>query len=169
MKRFLASLLLLLVSISPAQADFNDGVVAYLMGKYDRAFAIMRPLAGSADHGYAQYYIGMMYFQGQGVEHNYEEAGKWFRKASKHNIPNAQYKLANLYMKGFGVPRDYEYAYAWYRTGAAHHHKLSINALNAARQNLSVEELKQAENLAVEFISKFGPKDGVQKGNTSNW
>ncbi|MEM6998969.1 MAG: sel1 repeat family protein, partial [Pseudomonadota bacterium] len=50
------------------RADFNDGVVTYLMGDYDKAFTTMQSLAETSDHGFAQYYLGMMYMKGQGVE-----------------------------------------------------------------------------------------------------
>ncbi|MFQ5661321.1 MAG: tetratricopeptide repeat protein [Gammaproteobacteria bacterium] len=158
MRKIGISLLLLLLSI-PVKADFNDGVAAYLMGNYEQAYSIMRPLAETANHPYAQYYLGMMYYQGQAVDQNYEEAGEWFRKAAEQGIPHAQYKLGNLYMKGLGVPRDYEYAYAWYRTGAEFKHKLSMTAVHKAREQLSNEELKEAEKLSAEFINKYGPKE----------
>ena len=91
-------LLLLLICIitTTARADFNDGVVAYLMADYEKAFKTMQSLAETSDHGYAQYYMGMMYLKGQGVEQDYKAASDWFRKASEKNIAQAQYKLGNL-------------------------------------------------------------------------
>ena len=78
-------LLLLLICIitTTARADFNDGVVAYLMADYEKAFKTMQSLAETSDHGYAQYYMGMMYLKGQGVEQDYKAASNWFRKASE--------------------------------------------------------------------------------------
>jgi len=153
---FLLALTLLFLATSIVRADFSDGVFAYLKGDFDSAHATLRPLAETADHGLAQYWMGVMYLQGQGVEQSYEEAAKWLRKASEKSVPQAQHKLANLYMKGLGVPRDYEYAYAWYRTAAASEHKLSINMVDKAKEYLSAEELKEANKLSAEFISKFG-------------
>ena len=60
----------------------------------------MQSLAETSDHGFAQYYMGMMYLKGQGVDQDYEAASNWFRKASEKNIPQAQYKLGDLYFKG---------------------------------------------------------------------
>jgi hypothetical protein len=152
---------LCLAGISPARADFNDGVVAYLMGDYQTAYNTMRSLAETANHGYAQYYLGMMYLNGQGVKQSYEDAGTWFRKAAEHSIPQAQYKLGMLYFNGQGVPRDYEYAYAWYRTGAVHGHKLSQEAVAEAVGRLSPDELKEADKLSEKFIRDYGPKEGA--------
>ena len=154
-------ILLFTLITSPARADFNDGVVAYLQGDYDKAFTTMQSLAETSDHGFAQYYIAMMYMKGQGVEQDYKNAGKWFRKASEKNIPQAQYKLGNLYFKGRGVPKDYEYAYVWFSVGAAHEHKLSIDAINKAKTKLSDEELKEANKLIATYVKKYGPKEDV--------
>jgi TPR repeat protein len=149
----------LVLGSSAARADFNDGVVAYLMGDYERAYATMRSLAEATDHAYAEYYLGMMYLNGQGVEQSYKEAGEWFLKAAKNRVPQAQNKLAGLYAEGRGMPRDMERAYAWYRVAAAHNHQLSIEALDGARARLSPEELAEAEKLAEQWITEYGPDE----------
>jgi TPR repeat protein len=154
-------ILLFIIITSPARADFNDGVVAYLMGDYDKAFTTMQSLAETSDHGFAQYYMGMMYMKGQGVEQDYKNAGKWFRKASEKNIPQAQYKLGDLYFKGRGVPKDYEYAYVWYSVGASHEHQLSKSAINKAKAKLSDEELGEADKLIATYVKKYGPKEDI--------
>ena len=159
MKKVYLVFLFMLLGINTARADFNDGVVAYLMGDYEKAYNTMISLAKTDDKdGLAQYYIGMMYLKGQGVAQDYKEASDWFRKASENRLPQAQYKLANLYTEGKGVPKDYEFAYLWYSTGAAHDHALSRNAVENARARLSESELKEAEKQLPEFIEKYGPK-----------
>ena len=164
MKRLSTVLLICLAILAtPARADFNDGVVAYLMGDYDKAYATMRSLADTADHAYAQYYLGMMYLQGQGVTQSYEEAANWFMKSAEHGIPQAQYHLGDLYMKGQGLPRDYEYAYAWFSAGAAQKHQKSVEAVELARKQLSPEELQQADKLAAKYIEQYGPKPDADK------
>lgn len=157
----ISTLLVLLFSIfsSTAQADFNDGVVTYLMGDYDKAFTTMQSLAETSDHGYAQYYLGMMYMKGQGVEQDYKLASKWFRKAAEKSIPQAQYKLGNLYYKGKGVPKDYEFAYVWFSVGAVHKHQLSMDAINKAKEKLSEDELKEADKLIAKYSKLYGPKE----------
>ena len=153
--------LLLTLFTTTARADFNDGVVAYLMGDYEKAFTTMQSLAETADHGYAQYYLGMMYMKGQGVEQDYKSAGEWFRKASEKNIPQAQYKLGDLYFKGRGVPKDYEFAYVWFSVGASHQHKLSMNAIDKAKEKLSEDELTEANKLIATYVEKYGPRKDV--------
>ncbi len=164
MKKSIAVFFLCFIASLPVRADFNDGVVAYLMGQYDKAYSTMRSLAESSNHAYAQYYVGMMHLNGQGVEQDYKEAGRWFRKAAEQRIPQAQYKLGMLYMKGQGLPQDYEYAYSWFRVGASHQHKKSIEAIARAKEKLSEEELKEAEKLGLEFIGKYGPEKDKKEG-----
>lgn len=161
--RFFLPLIFLMTAL-PARADFNDGIVAHQMGEYEKAYNIMRSLAETSDHAYAQYYVGMMYLNGQGVEQDHARAGEWFLKAAENRVPQAQYKLGRLYFDGQGLPRDYERAYAWFRVGAVHNHQLSIKSLEEARNNLSDEEMKAAEKLSLEYIEKYGPRKEEDPG-----
>ena len=156
-------LLLCLILSQPVHADFNGGVVAYLMADYDKAYSTMRALAESANHSYAQYYVGMMYLNGQGVKQDYEKAGHWFRKASEQAIPQAQFKLGTLYLNGQGLPKDYEFAYGWYRVASSHNHKRSVAAVEELRDKLSAEGMKEAEKLSLELIRKYGPRPTAEK------
>ncbi len=160
-KTAILTLLLALGLSTAARADFNDGVVAYLMGDYDRAFTTMQSLGETADHGLAQYYMGMMYMQGQGVEQSYKNAGVWFKRSAQNAIPQAQYQLGRLYMQGRGVPKDYEFAYAWFNTGAAHNHQKSIGEIDKTVAKLSEQELAEARSLSEEYIVKYGPQPDV--------
>jgi TPR repeat protein len=45
----------------------------------------------------AQFYLGVMYSEGQGVPQNYAEAAKWYRLAADRGDAQAQY---NLGLKG---------------------------------------------------------------------
>jgi len=164
MKKIRPLLFLLIYTVTTAvRADFNDGVVAYLMADYEKAFTTMQSLAETSDHGFAQYYMGMMYLKGQGVDQDYEAASNWFRKASEKNIPQAQYKLGDLYFKGRGVPKDYEYAYIWYSVGASHKHELSEKSVKKAKNKLSDEELKEADKVIVTYIKKYGPEKDIDR------
>lgn len=167
-KRFLL-LLPLIIAMQPAWAAFSDGAVAYSMGQYEKAYNILRSIAETTNDSHtplAEYYLGMMYMNGQGVKLDYSKASEWFRKAAENRLPEAQYKLGTLYFNGQGVPRDYERAYAWYRVASVHNHQLSMKALPRARQNLSATELRDAEKLSREYIEKYGPEKNDKQGAT---
>ena len=66
----------------------------------------------------AQFDLGFMYSNGEGVPKNYAEAVKWFRKAAEQGDASAQYNLGVMYDKGFGVPENDAEAVKWYRKAA---------------------------------------------------
>ncbi|MBC8001374.1 MAG: sel1 repeat family protein, partial [Opitutaceae bacterium] len=55
----------------------------------------------------AQSNLGVCYAKGEGVEKDYREAVKWFRKAADQNFALAQFNLATCYETGQGVGKDY--------------------------------------------------------------
>ena len=76
MKRIYCVILLMLLGIQTALADRNDGAYAYLQGDYETAYNTMISLAKTSEDKIAQYYLGIMYMKGQGVEQDYEKAGE---------------------------------------------------------------------------------------------
>ncbi len=64
----------------------------------------------------AQFMLARMYFEGLGVEQNYEEAFKWFEMAALHI--EAQFNLAVMYLEGIGVKKNYEEAFKWFEMAA---------------------------------------------------
>ncbi|MBQ2885264.1 MAG: sel1 repeat family protein [Alphaproteobacteria bacterium] len=62
--------------------------------------------------------LGYCYFHGKGVEKNYSEAVKWYRKAAERGLSTAQYNLAQCYEFGLGIQEDYTEAIKWYRKAA---------------------------------------------------
>lgn len=69
--------------------DFFDvGMHYYLKQEYQVAFGWFAK-AAKFDYAEAQYYIGLCYAQGTGVEKDYEEAMKWYLKAAAQKHPDA--------------------------------------------------------------------------------
>ena len=71
----------------------------------------------------AQCMLGVFYAEGRGVEQDYAEAVKWFRKAAKDSkyrkgISGAKCRLGDCYAEGHGVEQDYDKALTWYRRAA---------------------------------------------------
>ena len=166
MKKIYCVIFLLLLGVQTAHADRNDGAYAYLQGDYETAYNTMISLAKTSDDKIAQYYLGVMYMKGQGVEQDFEKAGEWFRKASEQGLAVAMYKLAGLYTKGEGLPKDLEFAYVWYSVGAVHNHQKSINMVEKAKSSLSSEELASANQLVAEYVEKYGPKEEEEEGKS---
>jgi TPR repeat protein len=60
-------------------------------------------------------HIGNMYYYGWGVQWNYAEAMKWYRKAADAGSGYGAYCVGYLYRHGEGVARDTAEADRWYR------------------------------------------------------
>lgn len=67
----------------------------------------------------AQYHLGAMYANGQGVEKNYEEAARWYKMAADRGMREAQANLGMMYYFGQGVEQSYTKALELSRQAAA--------------------------------------------------
>jgi hypothetical protein len=88
-----------------ACAGWSEATSAYEKGDYVTASKELKPLAEEGDPG-AQYNLGLMCRDGQGVQKDDFEAVKWFRKAADQGFAQAQYSLALMYRDGLGVRQD---------------------------------------------------------------
>jgi len=61
---------------------------------------------------------GVLYEDGLGVQQDYSEAAKWYRKAAKRGHACAKHRLGLMYEYSRGVPQDYVEAANWYRKAA---------------------------------------------------
>ena len=55
-----------------------------------------------------------MYAHGEGVQQNYAEAVKWYRKAAEQGYAGAQFNLGCMYANGEGVLQSGAAAADWY-------------------------------------------------------
>ena len=99
-----------------AIGSLEDTPTAYGRGYYATALLI-RPLAEQGN-AIAQYNLGVMYDQGEGVPQNDAEAMKWYRLAADQGHARAQYTLGTIYHEGRGVKQNYAEAFKWYRLAA---------------------------------------------------
>lgn len=102
---------------SACAGPFEDGKTAFDSGDYQTALRDWRPLAAKGVAG-AQFGLGIMYANGNGVAPDYRTAASWFRKAAEQNYAAAQFELGRLYVNGHGVAKDYTAALNWFRTAA---------------------------------------------------
>jgi len=136
MKNVIFGILTALVfTISPIHAaDLQKGLDAAQSGDYATALKEWKPLAEQGDAN-AQYNLGVMYDNGQGVTRNYKKAVKWYRRAAKQGYMNAQYNLGEMYHKGVGVAQDYKEAVKWYRRAAEQGYAKAYNNLGVMYEN----------------------------------
>ena len=93
--------------------NFNDAIAFYYKKRYDFAFPIFEHLAqqGRAE---SQYMLGICYFNGEGVEQNYDKAVEWYTKSAEQGDCWAQYRLGEYYEQGQNLSK----ATDWYSKSA---------------------------------------------------
>jgi len=77
-----------------------------------------RAVSADPNHVQALYAIAHHYQHGQGVEKDWPEAAKWFRKAAELGFSPAQDKLGLMYEHGLGVAKNWREAAKWYLSAA---------------------------------------------------
>jgi uncharacterized protein len=131
----IASLVLVVCIIGPTFAgSYEDGTAALERGDYQTALSEWQPLAQKG-FAKAQYGLGFLYENGDGVAPDYEIAASWLRKAADKNYAPAQFELGWLYVNGHGVAKDYATALNWFRTAANQGFADSQFALGVMYQN----------------------------------
>jgi len=102
----------------------------------------------------AQFYLGMMYDNGEGVLEDDKEALKWFRKAAEKGHVKAQYNLGVRYAKGEGVPLDDAPALAWLNIAAANGHETAKKIKGIIAKKMTADVISKAEALSKEMLKK---------------
>ena len=77
-------------------------------------------LLGDSD---AEYNLGMIYLNGEGIAIDFTEAIKWFKLSSAQNNMKADYQLALCLEKGIGISKDKNLAMYYYQKAADAGHR----------------------------------------------
>ena len=110
----------MLAGTAGAMADspgYIDAKSAYDTGQYDAAVQKLHPLAEEGDTQ-AQFLLGQMHENGQGVAVDYAKAADYYRKAAELGYAPAEDRLGRLYREGWGVRRNYGQAVRWLEASA---------------------------------------------------
>ena len=98
--------------LSPANADFNDGLIAFENQDYRLAAKEWKPLAEQGD-AKSQTNLGILYFNGKGVLKDYKKAVNLLQNAANQGDAEAQFILGKIYIDGDGVPKSLKTARIW--------------------------------------------------------
>ena len=91
----------------------------------------------------AQYFLGMMYSNGNQVKKGFKESAKWWRKSAEQGNASSQTFLALSYFRGEGVPKDPITGYAW---------------MHIAEINGVVNDISGSEDLVYEKVESLARK-----------
>ena len=126
---------------------FIDAVEALEREDYETAYKLFLPLAEQGDAD-AQFNLGVMYDEGDGVPQDYKEAFKWYRLAAEQGDAFAQTYLGVMYAKGEGVPQDYALAHKWWNLAGSNGVKQAVGNRNILEKKMTPQQIEKAQEMA---------------------
>jgi TPR repeat protein len=168
MLRLKLSTIACMLMISPISAfaqDFTAGLEAYKRQDFETALSQWKPLAEQG-HVRAQFALGAMYQEGQGVIQNYPQATQWYLLAAEQGHAGAQLGLGKLYFKlapsvsKIEGERQTQIAHMWVNIAASHGdasdalHASAVDARKAIERVLVDSEIFEAQELARECVER---------------
>ncbi len=138
------------------QAVFANNKCIDLMQKQDfyEAADVCASMARKGNSS-AQFAMGVLYYQGNGVMADTAKAQEWMRKAAEQNYAQAQYNLGIMVANGQGGPADLITAYAWLKISAENGYAPAVDSLKQLGGELSSSEKKEAEEKVTELKHKY--------------
>lgn len=129
MKRLIrcAALALFLTPATGSAQDYDAGMTAYDAGDYSSAFSEFSELADQGDPR-AQYQIGVMYVEGEGVATDLHMAAYFFKLAAAQDFGSAQTMLGFMYKIGIDGKKGFISAYMWFDMGGKHSARREVAA-----------------------------------------
>ena len=138
----------LILLTAPVRADFDSGLMAYASGDFDTAAREFSILAKGGDKE-GQYYMGLLYEEGQGVARQFDSAEKCYTKAAKQGYLDAYFALGELYLHQPGNKKDRVSAYYWLEMAAKHGHPRGMDEFLRNQKAMTPDEISQAKKAAM--------------------
>ncbi|ATX81573.1 Sel1 repeat-containing protein [Mariprofundus ferrinatatus] len=141
----------------PAESIADQALLLASKGENTKAAELFLEAAEQGNRP-AQYFLGLIYARGDGVEKDMNKAFMWLEKASMGGHPKAVYHLAEMYVHGEGTSIDHVKAMAWFWVGTTLGDRYAEKRLRAVAPRLTPEEMGDAKVLSKELMSKI-PQD----------
>ena len=129
--RYILLLTVLLASNAFAAPDFDETMAEAKQGA-----------------AYAQFNLGVMYDNGDGIPENDAEAVKWYRKAADQGHAKAQSNLGVMYYNGDGVPENHVRAYVWLSMAKTQGYESAKKGVETVKNLMTKQQIAQAQALA---------------------
>lgn len=149
----IAIVLPLICLVVPAWADYQAGMDARNRGDFARALREWQPLAEQGD-ARAQFYLGLLYENGDGVPTDYAKARQWYEKSAAQKGANAQFYLGLMCAFGRGGPIDLVEAHMWYSLAAGNGHEGAAVYRNDLAKQMTPAQIVEAQKRAREWKPK---------------
>jgi len=107
----------LLAHATARAGAFELGKAALEQGNFAEAYCQWKPLA-ERGHAEAQYNLGWLYANGNGLRMDARQAANWWERAAKQGHRDSQFALGLALMGGQGLERDIPQAAHWFLQAA---------------------------------------------------
>ena len=148
-----ALVLFILCLVVPARADYQAGVDANTSGDYATALREWRPLAEQGDPR-AQFSLGLLHENGDGVTRDYAKARQWYEKAAAQKEARAQFYLGMQSAFGQGGPEDLAQAHMWYNLAAGNGHVGAAAYRDDLAKQMTPAQIAEAHKRVREWKAK---------------
>ena len=92
-------------------------------------------------HREAQYNLGALYYNGDGVRRDYASSESWFEQSAMQGDPSSQYALGRMYsVPHEGIRLDRVRAHAWFVIAAEAGHREAAKAAKSLYNKMSAAE-----------------------------
>jgi TPR repeat protein len=112
-----------------------------------------RPLAEQGD-ARAQFDLGLLYENGDGVPRDYAKARQWYEKSAAQGGTKAQFYLGMQAAFGEGGPLDLVQAHMWYSLAARNGHAAATVYRNELARQMTPAQIAEAHKRAREWKPK---------------
>ena len=117
----------------------------------------VRAEAGDA---HAQVHLGFIYFTGEGVPKDDDEALKWYRKAAEQGNSDALHNLGAMYVNGSGVQQDDAKAYMFFNLAAAKGDEDAEELKKDIKKRMTKRQIAEAQKLTREWLERKAKENG---------
>ncbi|MDO9600665.1 MAG: tetratricopeptide repeat protein [Azoarcus sp.] len=142
-----------------AEAQFRVGrkllLDAALDGKKGAEALAWLTRAAESGHTGAMIKLAQVFRSGIGAVQNYALAAHWVERAAHAEDPEGMLELGRFCRDGVGFERNPVHAYVWMNRAAAKHNLDAVREREMVTRNLSAEDLKLAQRLSLEPMSKL--------------
>lgn len=116
--KYIFPFLLFLLPMQLIAADFETSYAAYESGDYPVAYEGFSKLAQDR-HVKAQYLLGLLYLNGQGVRKSADRGLGWLKQAAENGSYLAAAELGQIYVTGQGGEMNADEAAKWIELSTA--------------------------------------------------
>ena len=134
------------------------GFISFCLVQESKAeLNVVEDIRSSAEQGdaTAQYYLGLMYYEGESLQQDFQKATYWFTKAAEQGFWHAQRGLGMVYSEGKGVLQDYVMAYAWFEVAASQGDSSAKNLRDDIIEEMSQNQIEEGQKLSKELHEKI--------------